>query len=328
MRPPSWCLRTFLTVTSSGRISVYAASDQSHAQGYTDNIIVGGTAGEFPDDDLGPVIELYLGDETFTTGGLTTSTPEVLAKIFDESGVNTVGAGVGHEMLLVLDENEEDAVKVGALYESEENSYQRGTVQYKFNEPLTPGMHTLSMRAWDVLNNSGSSTLEFVVADEAQLVVRNVLNYPNPTTGPTRFVFEHNQVPGTPVSVQVRIYSLAGRPVRTIETEDALPGGAMQIIWDGTDDGYARLPSGVYLYKVRVETLGSGGERQVSEIIETAIHHSLTYINHFSMVMHSFSLGRLHAQTLALLACDGRSTAIGTAPAGPDRRGCGCVPDD
>ncbi len=251
-----------------GRISVYAASDQSHAQGYTDNIIVGGTAGEVPDDDLGPVIELYLGDETFTAGGLTTSTPEVLAKIFDESGVNTVGAGVGHEMLLVLDENEEDAVKVGALYESEENSYQRGTVQYKFNESLTPGMHTLSMRAWDVLNNSGSSTLEFVVADEAQLVLRNVLNYPNPTTGPTRFVFEHNQVPGTPVSVQVRVYSLAGRPVRTIETEDALPGGAMQIIWDGTDDDYARLPSGVYLYKVRVETLGSGGERQVSEIIE------------------------------------------------------------
>ena len=251
-----------------GRISVYAAGSQGHAQGHTDNIIVGGTAAEVPDDDTGPVIELYLGDESFPDGGLTSSMPELLAKIFDQSGVNTVGAGMGHEMLLVLDENEEDAVNVGALYESEENSYQRGSVRYKFNDPLASGTHTLSMRAWDVLNNSGTSTLTFVVADEAQLVVRNVFNYPNPTTGPTRFVFEHNQVPGAPVHVRVRIYSLSGRPVRTIEVDDMLSGGAMQIPWDGTDDDYARLPSGVYLYKVRVEVEGGSSEQQVSEAIE------------------------------------------------------------
>ena len=252
-----------------GRISLYAVGDQVHAQGYTDNIIIGGTAGKIPDDNTGPIIELYLGDETFTSGGLTRSTPEVLAKIYDDSGINTAGAGVGHEMLIVLDENEQDAVNVSALYESDENSYQSGTVQYRFSEPLAQGPHTLSMRAWDVLNNSGTTTLEFVVADEAQLVVRNVFNYPNPTTGPTRFVFEHNQIPGTPVSVQVRIYSVAGRPVRTIETEEALSSGAMQIIWDGTDDDYARLSPGVYLYRVRVSVEGVSGERQVSETIET-----------------------------------------------------------
>ena len=251
-----------------GRISVYAASGQEHAQGFTENIIVGGTASEIPDDNDGPVIELYLGDETFASGGLTASRPEVLAKLFDESGINTVGAGVGHEMLLIIDENEADAVNVGALYESEEDSYQRGTVEYRFNESLLPGAHTITMRVWDVLNNSATSTLEFVVADEAQLQVRNVLNYPNPTTGPTRFVFEHNQLPGTLARVQVRIYSLSGRPVRTLETEDALPGGAMQIIWDGTDDDYARLSPGVYLYRVRVEVDAGDGERQVSEVIE------------------------------------------------------------
>ncbi len=252
----------------AGRISAYASGTTDHAQGFTNNIVVGGTAAEIPDDDDGPVIELFLGDETFPDGGLTASTPQLLAKIFDESGVNTVGAGIGHEMLLVLDENEEDAVNVGSLYESEQDSYQRGRVQYQFNEPLRPGAHTLSMRVWDVLNNSGEATLRFVVADDAQLVVRNVYNYPNPTGGPTRFVFEHNQIPGTPVHIQVRIYSLAGRPVRTIETDEALPSGAMQIIWDGTDDDYARLSPGMYLYKVRVEIHGADGERQVSEVIE------------------------------------------------------------
>jgi len=253
----------------AGRISLYAFNEQSHAQGHTDKVIVGGTAADAIDDDTGPEIELFMGDETFTSGGITTSTPEVLAKIYDESGINTAGAGVGHEMLLVLDDNEAEAVNVGSLYESEENSYQRGTVLYRFNEPLQPGLHTLSMRAWDVVNNSGTGTLEFVVTDTERLVLQNVLNYPNPTTGPTRFVFEHNQRPGTPVRVQIRIYTQAGRPIRTIETEDILPAGAMQVMWDGTDDDYTRLPPSVYLYKVRVEVDGDSGERQVSEVIET-----------------------------------------------------------
>ena len=119
-----------------------------------------------------------------------------------------------------------------------------------------------------MLNNSGSAELAFVVSEAEALVVRNIFNYPNPTTGPTRFVFEHNQPVGTPAAVQVRIYSLAGRPIRTIEQDEILPGGPMQIVWDGTDDDFDRLVPGVYLYKVRVEVEGNDGERQVSEAIE------------------------------------------------------------
>ena len=251
-----------------GRISVYAYSSSEHAQGITDNVIVGGTAADAPDDDEGPVIELFLGDETFTSGGLTSPMPQVIAKLYDESGINTIGAGVGHEMLLILDEDERSAVNIGGLYESEENSYQRGQVTFSFEDRLDPGQHSLSMRAWDVINNSATSTLEFVVTESEALLIRNVFNYPNPTTGPTRFVFEHNQAPGTPVEVQVRIYTLAGRPVRTIEHADVLPGGAMQVIFDGADDDYVRLAPGVYLYKVRVEIIGVSQERQISEAIE------------------------------------------------------------
>ena len=251
-----------------GRITVYGASASLHAQGFTENLIVGGTAANPPDDSKGPEIELFLNDETFVDGGLTPPRPQLIVKLFDDSGINTVGAGVGHEMLLVLDDDEQNALDIGDLYESEENSFQRGRVTFEFEEELTPGPHTLSVRAWDVLNNSGASTLDFVVSEAEALQVRNVFNYPNPTTGPTRFVFEHNQSVGTPVKVQIRIYSLAGRPIRTIEQDEILPGGPMQIVWDGTDDDLDRLVPGVYLYKVRVEVEGVDGERQVSETIE------------------------------------------------------------
>ncbi len=250
-----------------GRVTLYAQGAASHVNGYSERFIVGGTSDEVTNDVDGPQIELYLGDETFTGGGLAPAQPQVFARIYDESGINTVGAGVGHEMLLVLDENEVDAINIGNLYESDEDSFQRGSVSYAFDEALEPGPHTLRLRAWDVLNNSGETTLDFLVTDTEELVIRNVFNYPNPTTGPTRFVFEHNQIPGTPVKVHVRVYTLAGRPVRTLESEDLLSAGPMQISWDGLDDDYARLTPGVYLYRLRAETEGAEVQH-VAEIIE------------------------------------------------------------
>lgn len=251
----------------SGKVALYAQSATEHVNGYSERFIVGGTSDDATDDVDGPQIELYLGDETFTSGGLAPAQPQVFARIYDASGINTVGAGVGHEMLLVLDENEVEAINIGNLYESDEDSFQRGSVSYSFDEALEPGSHTLSLRAWDVLNNSGETTLDFVVTDTEELVIRNVFNYPNPTTGPTRFVFEHNQIPGTPVKVHVRVYTLAGRPVRTLESEELLSAGPMQISWDGLDDDYARLAPGVYLYRLRAETAGTEVQH-VAEIIE------------------------------------------------------------
>ena len=248
-----------------GKIILYAQNASGHVNGFTEKFNVGGTSDQIADDVEGPEIELYLGDETFTSGGLAPSRPQVFARIYDQSGMNAVGAGVGHEMLLIVDTNEMNAINIGNLYESAEDSYQRGTVAYSFDEPLSPGPHTLTMRAWDVLNNSGEASVDFTVTDTEELVIENVFNYPNPTTGPTRFVFEHNQIPGTPVKVRIRVYTLAGRPVRTLEVEELLSAGPLQLFWDGLDENYARLAPGVYLYKLRAETTET---LHVAEVIE------------------------------------------------------------
>lgn len=250
-----------------GKIALYAQNEVEHVNGFSNQFIVGGTSDVVSDDTEGPEIDLYLGDETFTSGGLAPAQPQILARIYDESGINTVGAGVGHEMLLVVDENEKSAINIGNLYESDQDSYQKGSVVYSFDEPLSAGAHTLTLRAWDVLNNSGETTLDFIVTDTEELVIQNVFNYPNPTTGPTRFVFEHNQIPGTPVKIRVRVYTLAGRPIRTLESEELLSAGPMQLLWDGLDNDYAKLSPGVYLYKLRAETTGADAQH-VAEVIE------------------------------------------------------------
>jgi hypothetical protein len=256
----------------NGRIAAYAASATRQALGYSERFTVGGTSDTPPQDAEGPRLELFLNDTTFVSGGLTPPVPELIVRLFDESGINTVGAGVGHEMLLVLNGDENNAVDLSSAFRSAANSYQAGEVRWKLAEqPTGPG--SLTVRAWDVLNNSATAELTYLVAEAQTLSLRNVYNYPNPMSRQTRFVFEHNQLPGTPAQVQLRIYTLNGRPVRTLESEEALPSGTLtagpvQIAWDGRDEDGDRLATGVYLYKLRVEVESAEGGKQVVEQIE------------------------------------------------------------
>ena len=252
---------------SSGRISAYAFDTQGHAFGATERIRVGGTSDNPPNDQAGPEIALFLNDTTFVSGGLTPPEPSLIVKLFDASGINTVGAGVGHEMLLVVNGDEQGAIDVSRGFRSEENSFQRGEVTWKV--PISDeGPHSLSLRAWDVLNNSSTASLDFVVASAEDLVLRNVFSYPNPTAGSAQFIFEHNQLPGTGASVQIRIYTLSGRLIKTLESDELLSGGTVRIAWDGRDEDFDALATGVYLYKLRVEVEDEAGGRQVSEHIE------------------------------------------------------------
>ncbi|MEM8484074.1 MAG: type IX secretion system sortase PorU [Bacteroidota bacterium] len=251
----------------AGRLSVYAFGDNSHALGYNENFLVGGTSANPPNDNDGPQITLFLNDTTFVSGGLTSPEPKLIVKLFDESGINTVGAGVGHEMLLVVNEDEQNAIDISSGFRSETNSFQNGVVEWDLSQQQL-GSNSLSLRAWDVLNNSSSATLDYFVAADEDLVLKNVYNYPNPTAGDTKFVFEHNQPIGTSASIQIRIYTLSGRLIRSIETDEPLIGGVIQLPWNGRDEDEDRLATGVYLYKLRVEVERQDGERQVSEKIE------------------------------------------------------------
>jgi hypothetical protein len=255
-----------------GRIAVYARGSTGHGAGATENLIVGGTSPNPPDDSEGPRIRLFLNDTTFVSGGLTPSRPDLIVRLWDESGINTVGAGVGHEILVVINGDEQNATDISGSFQSDPDSYQSGSIRWRMPEQR-PGPNRLRVRAWDVLNNSSTAEMDFEVAATEDLRINRVYNYPNPTTGPTRFIFEHNQLPGTPARVQIRVFTLSGRPIKSIMPEEALPSGVLpagpvQISWNGLDDDFDRLSTGVYLYRVRVEVDTADGGRQVAEIIE------------------------------------------------------------
>ena len=254
------------------RVVAYAVGrDGSDGGGASAEAVVSTGAGVRPGDVQGPEISLFLNDSTFVDGGTTPPEAVLVARLSDASGINTVGAGVGHELLLTIDGDARSAVDVGRFYTGDLDTYRSGTVRVPLPR-LAPGEHTATLTAWDALNNASTATVRFVVVDEG-LVVRSVLPYPNPTAGPARFFVEHNQPVGTSARVQLRIYTLAGRPVRTIDGAQALPDGRLssrqvQIAWDGLDDDLDRLGSGVYLVRVRMEVDDPAGGTRVAERVD------------------------------------------------------------
>ena len=235
-----------------GKISYYAVDTNTFvdAQGYT-RVLIGGSDDQSVTDDQGPVIELYLNDTTFRSGDFTTSSPVLLARLFDESGINTVGNGIGHDIAAVLDGYTQNPIVLNEHYTPDPDTYRSGWVTYPLGR-MSVGTHTLSLKAWDIYNNSSEVTVTFVIDTVAPLYLTRVYNYPNPFRDLTRFVFSHNK-PGSAFDVAIDIFSVDGRYVQTLEysfTAENLESPALP--WDGRDKSGRPLDSGMYIYRVKV----------------------------------------------------------------------------
>ena len=96
--------------------------------------------------------------------------------------------------------------------------------------------------------------IEFVVTESADMVIEDLLNYPNPFTDRTSFVFEHNQTDGE-LEVEIRIFDLTGQIVRTIRESFYADGYRIgPIDWNGCDEGGNKLGAGIYVYRVNVRS--------------------------------------------------------------------------
>ena len=244
----------------TGKVSFYATNEdlsQDNTGASVGEIVIGGINNNAPEDNQGPIIQLYMNDENFVSGGVTNESPILLAKLQDENGINTA-SGIGHDITAILDGDETNPFIVNDYYETEVDDYQRGTVSYPLRN-LEPGLHTLTFKAWDVYNNSSTAEIQFMVFDEdKKLVIENVLNYPNPFVNYTEFWFNHNS--SVPLDVSVQIFTVSGKLVRTINAQtnagdccnQSASSLSRDIVWDGRDDFGDKIGKGVYVYKLTV----------------------------------------------------------------------------
>ncbi len=235
-----------------GKISYYASNNVSNADatGSLNTIMFGGEVAPST-DSRGPQIELFMNNENFSDGGITNESPTLIVKLYDESGINTVSSSIGHDITAVLDRNPNNKFILNDNYLSDKDTYQRGTATYSFSN-LPAGEHTITVKAWDIVNNSSEKSLRFVVKNSEDITLQRVLNYPNPFTNKTSFYFEHNN-PFTNLDVSIQIFSITGKVVKTIQTTIVTDGyRSTAIEWDGRDDFGDKLARGVYFYKIRI----------------------------------------------------------------------------
>lgn len=237
--------------SGKGKISLYAENGQLDGGGCHLEIYPGGSGGTPIVDDESPELTLFMNDEKFVDGGLVGDDPVLLAEVFDENGLNTVGTGIGHELSAVLDGNSRSPIVLNEYYEASANSYKEGRIRYPFFD-LDDGAHELEVKVWDVANNSANGKVGFVVADDARMALGHVLNYPNPFSTNTKFYLEHN-LNGQLLDLRVRIYTVSGRLVKTLNDSFFADGNLYcDLEWDGLDEYGDRLGRGVYVYQVEL----------------------------------------------------------------------------
>lgn len=251
----------------NGKISFYAKRPGTQLEdqtGYNRTIQIGGVNANAPADNTPPRVRLYMNDESFVSGGITNCSPILLAFLEDENGINTA-SGIGHDIVAILDGDEANPYVLNDYYETENDDYTRGRVRFPFRD-LTPGIHTIQFKAWDVYNNLVTAEIQFnAVCSDEGLRLERVLNYPNPFVSYTEFWFNHNR-PFEPLDVQVQILTVTGKVVKTINQQVITDGFlCREITWDGRDDFGDRIGKGVYVYKLTVRSSLTGTKAEKYE---------------------------------------------------------------
>ncbi len=235
-----------------GRINYYANDEANkvEAQGYYENFIVGGTNSSISNDNVGPEMQLYLNSESFMSGDQVNESPVFMANLMDNSGINRVGTGIGHDLLLTIDNDPKQSYVLNDYFQSVQGSYSNGIVRYKLNN-LPNGKHTLTFRAWDLLNNSNSESIDFEVMKGLTPNILKIYNYPNPVKSNTRIVVDHDR-PETILNTTIDIFDLSGRRIWSFEQSNA------DIInWNLIGSDGLKVRSGIYLYRVSIKTNNS-----------------------------------------------------------------------
>jgi hypothetical protein len=248
-----------------GKLSFYAKNENTDAAGYYVDVVVGGYNQDAEPDLVGPTIRMYMNDDSFVNNGITDENPVLLAYLWDDFGINTVGSGIGHDILATLD-GESTSYVLNDYYESELDDYQRGSIHYPFYN-LNTGNHTLNLKVWDIHNNSASADLDFIVANSESMAIEQLINYPNPFFTSTTFAFEHNQQNGD-LEIIIQVFSLNGELVKTISDIYFSEGYKYKSVeWAGTDDNGNELRAGMYVYRVLVKNQEGSITQETSKLI-------------------------------------------------------------
>ena len=247
-------------------VNLYAVNEEKtvEANGICRNLVLNGKD-EQSQGTVGPNIYCYLNSTSFTNGGRVNPTPYFVAELSDEDGINASGGGIGHELQLVIDGEMSKTYSLNDYFQFDFGSYTKGKVGFSIPQ-LSNGPHKLKFTAWDILNNSSTSELSFVVEKELAPLFLDVECSPNPARTNTSFRIIHDRI-AAEMDVKLDVYDTSGRHLWTHSENGVTADNTFTVNWDLTVDGGRRLHTGLYLYKISISTRGSSYVSKTKKLI-------------------------------------------------------------
>ena len=170
----------------------------------------------------------------------------------DQSGINSTGLGLGHRIEAWIDNNP-ISVDLTENFTTLIGDSKTGSVETLLFD-LKPGLHEIKIRAWDVFNNFSEKSTFFRITDCNEVVISDVLVYPNPAQEGVTIQFYHNISP--PFDAEFIVTNVLGQTVKTLEQKinTSLTG---EIYWDIFNNSGAIVPSGNYSFYLKIKNSDS-----------------------------------------------------------------------
>jgi len=160
--------------------------------------------------------------------------------------------------MLMIDNDPKQMFVLNDYYESS-GSYQSGNVSYRLTD-MSEGKHELTFRAWDLLNNSTSRSLNFEVIKGLEPTMYSIIAYPNPlrVSETMHFRVDYDQ-PDELMLVDIYVYSPQGNLVYHTSRQ-----GTEQHSF-AVDNTY--LTPGVYMYRVTFTTTTGASTGKAGKLV-------------------------------------------------------------
>ncbi len=235
-------------------------------------------------DVTNPILDVTFDGVHILNNDIVSSKPQILIKLKDENKylalndtslfqVNMIDPS-GHRTHLFFENNSSvplDHSKMGwTPAQMPDNSF-----KIVYNPLLQDGTYTLDVQAIDRSHNySGANDYRISFEVISHESISEVMNYPNPFSTSTRFVFT---LTGSdiPTYFKIQIMTVTGHVVREIMLDQLGPihigRNITQYAWNGKDEYGDQLANGVYFYRIvtrlngqMIDPLATGADQCIS----------------------------------------------------------------
>lgn len=231
-------------VTNNSETSIH-----NEAIGMSKAFCLNGTDDSVEPDTIGPKVLVYLDDISFPDGGIVPPSTTFMADISDERGINASGLSLGHDITLVIDNDETNSIVLNDYFAYDFGSYAKGHISYPLLG-LSPGEHKLKFRVWDVNNNATTTNLNFFVTSKYDHNF-GITATRNPTRTSTTLIVKL-EYSDEPQEVDLSIYDLYGKCVWTKHRTAEARQTNIPCVWNISHDNGSPVEAGLYICRAKV----------------------------------------------------------------------------